>query len=277
MASVTQRAAELLEWLLAQPHEGYERSFKLEDGCLLGERFLVGLRASHFSPERWIQIASDLGLPPPLLAQVAGALERASFVHLGFEGGPGAVKDSGVAGEVEAKGSKGLFKLYMEGSYDAPANTGDPALAPVLLHQAFKWDAQDPDQHAVAQYVCHPGLSNRRALRRIAGHCLQQPQHPVVELVRYLCQRAFHRRAQHMMYLEVNEAGNPRHSFDLNCHALELSLGEVETHLVALCQHFKVPLKRLAELGSISHCTLGHVSAGTSRAGRAFATVYYSA
>lgn len=253
-----ERAGRLLARLQTEPLEGYEKSFKMSAGRLLGNRFLVGIPAAQMTPSKLFAICGELDMPGDFLSRLRDELGGTDTIHFGFEEGPGS----------------GLFKLYLEywNRLDGARAGGEES---VLLHRAFKWDALDHGRRAVADYRCFLRLSREQTLQRIAG-IYRDDAHPAFGLARQLVALAAARTSEKLMYLEVSEEGNPRASFDLNFHAADFRLREIEPQLIAMSRHYALPAAQFAGLWSgIAERTLGHLSGGLSRDGRDFMTIYY--
>lgn len=259
MQDAADRAGRLLSWLHGQGLEGYEKSFKLSAQGLFENRFLGGLAAGQLPLVRLIEVCNELNMPKELLARLKQEFSGADSVHFGFEQG----HDSAI------------FKLYLE--YWTRLNPARQRRAEsVLLHRAFKWDALDPRRRTVASYTCFPCLSREQTLDRIAGIYRAAVAHPSCELARQLIRLAATRSNEQLMYLEVSEEGNPRASFDLNLHAAELRLAEIETPLMEIARGYSIPPEQFAALwGRIKGKALGHLSGGLSRDGQDFMTIYY--
>ena len=79
-------------------------------------------------------------------------------------------------------------------------------------------------------------------------------------------------------YVEGEEEGSTRRSFDVRLYEADLKIGEVVGDLVKARDLFAVPTDRFDRLIEIiGGKTLGHISAGTGRDGREFLTIYYDA
>ena len=253
------RAGRLLSWLQAQGLEGYEKSFKLSAQGLFANRFLGGLAAGQIPQVRLFEICNDISMPQELLTRLEQEITGADSVHFGFEEG----HDSAI------------FKIYLE--YWKRLNPARQRRdESVLLHRAFKWDALDPKRRTVASYTCFPCLSREQTIDRIAGIYPGAVAHPSCGLARQLIRLAATRSNEQLMYLEVSEEGNPRASFDLNFHAADFKLGEIEAPLLEISRGYSIPPEQFAAMwGSIKSKPLGHLSGGLSRDGHDFLTVYY--
>lgn len=254
-----ERARLLLAYLLTLPVEGYEQSFKMSEGSLLDQRYLVGIDVDRLQREHVFDICRKLDMPQAFLASLDRELDLADTLHFGFEQGEGSA----------------IFKLYFEywRRLDAARVRGDES---VVLHRAFKWEAHDTGRHAVATYRCFPGLSTEQAMQRIARLYPGQADHPVAALAHGLLQQMADHGAAPAMYLEVAEADNSRASFDLNLHAADLKLATIGPQLMAQAVRYALPPAQFDSLWhGLATKTLGHLAGGTSRDGRDFLTIYY--
>ena len=257
LPEVAGEGGRLLGLLRGQRIEGFERSFKMSRGALLGERALVGVPRRGARPESLVGICRALSMPAPYLAAFAEGLAAADIVHFGYEDGP----------------SGWLYKVYLE--YAARVQGTGRGSAPFLLHLAYKWDALNPERRAVARYECFPGIGTGEILARLRQLYAGQPDAPSLAAASGIASLAA-ARGEAPMYLEVAEEGNPRASFDLNLHPAELRLGEVEPFLRDLQRRYAI-----AEDGFSPHWQrvrgekLGHVAGGRSRDGSDFFTVYH--
>lgn len=235
------------------PLEGVERSFKLTGGGILGDRLLAGLSLDRVGIDWTLQACRRLGMPANDIESFRAGLPEADVVHFGCEAGDGGV----------------LYKVYLE----YPRRLAAAGGAPRLLHVAWKWDAQNPSRRAVARYRCLPDLT----LADIEARIDRLEPGPAGALLKDVAALSAARSPEPLMYLEVDEEGNARASFDLNVHAAGLALREIEPQLRGLRAHFGVPA------GDFDACfdparaaRLGHVAGGLARSGTPFATFYYA-
>lgn len=234
--------------------EGLEHSFKMSPGSLLADRYLAGIHKSDIDPARLFELCEAAGMPERYRAQFRTEAEGANAFHFGFEG----------------QGTGGIYKVYLEYAHRLRPGAADPT----LLHLAYKWDCVDPAISTIARYVCHPGLDAAAIAGRLARACDATLAEPLQALVHL----AAGRTAEPLMYLEVSEEGNPRASFDLNLHAAGLRIAEIGVLLAQARKHYAIAPEAFDSLfEQVGGRTLGHVSGGTSRAGRDFLTVYYAA
>ena len=253
----------LLQLLKGRRLEGFEKSFKMANGMLLSNRYLLGIHRNDATPASLCGLCERLAMPAQQLAAFRENLPGANTVHFGFEG--------------HATG--GVYKVYLEYAGRLPrTHAGGGDTAPVLLHLAYKWDALDRSKCTVAKYVCHPRLSTAGILARLADMYSGHADRSSFEAARSIIEFAACRTREALMYLEVSEEGNPRSSFDINLHEAGLRLQDIGHWLSALRVHYSIPPDRFERIfAQISAEKLGHMSGGISREGGDFMTVYYAA
>lgn len=244
-------AAWLLDYLLGQTLEGYERSIKLTMGEVLDRRYLGGVAFNRVQRKGVLEICRRLDIPRPLVDLMSAEAEDPDVVHFGYEGAP----------------QHDIFKVYFEYAQRA-RNAGCDA--DYVLHRAFKWDARRPERHTVATYRCIAGLDSVGQRRRISGLLGRTEFAAMMGRILDLT----HARCPAIpMYLEVSEEGNFRSSFDLNVHDSDLSIAAIHP---VLGKYF-LPRRDLIDraLAHLGTCRVGHLSAGRSRDGLDFLTIYY--
>jgi hypothetical protein len=259
-------AAELLELVggLGVPYR-HERSFRMTEGALLTDRFLLSIGKRHFGPDpaaRVADICARLGMPSPLLREIGPNVSAASCVHFGFEGA----------------GERGLYKAYFEFPVaEIAAGRGANSRDPLLLHLAFKWDALDGGTSVLTRYFWYPSLSvpeirqrlsliypdkDTEASRRIAADVLELAAGRVP--------------AEKLQYLEVREDATGRNSFDLNLYNARLRVDELHALLSRMRERYSIPHGEFhAMYDRIKGRTAGHIAGGVHRDGRDFFNVYY--
>lgn len=262
----------LLRLLQGQRIEGFEKSFKMAPGALLGGRILVGVPRASASAASLIAICEKLAMPRRFLEAFGQGIEAADTIHFGFE----------------ENAPDLLYKAYLEYASRFHQASGRPATAsapipatsgaPILLHLAYKWDAHDPARGAVARYHCHPHLPLAALKQRLEGVCAGSPDGRVLRAANGIVEMAASRATEPLMYLDVTEEGNPRASFDVNVHAADIRLREIEPQLRDMQRHFAIPADGFERLwAAVGDEKLGHVSGGRSRDGGEFLTVYHEA
>ncbi|MES2015487.1 MAG: hypothetical protein V4484_03245 [Pseudomonadota bacterium] len=242
-------------------HYGREDSFKLGPRTIIAERILIGVNTNTMASARLLAIASELGMPDDCLAVLLPQAGDANVVFFGFE----------------QQADCCICKVYLE-LWDQLRRTTrrTGSQAPQLLHLGVKWDSARPDRHAVARYDCHPLLDTRAILRRMAA-CYGDPASPVLCALAQaiVLQAAQNQPGASMLYLEVNEAGNARASFDINLYKSGMLVADASAQLHQAGDYFGLDAAVIdAQLARLGACPLGHLSSGLDRHGQPFLTVY---
>lgn len=260
------RAARLLRLVSAWgiPHQ-YERSLRLSEGSLQGNRFLLTVNAADIpdnAAAQTLSICDQFAMPLALRDAAAENFAIAKCVHFGFEGSTDSV----------------IFKLYLEA--DVPAAQVQKARAarePVLMHLAFKWDLLR-DSTVTTRYFWHPGLRASEIEERLA-HVYRDAQAESQEIARALLRTAVERVSpEALQYLEVEEAENSRRSFDLNVYNAKLQVRDIYDLLQRMRVSFGIrPGQFQALYDQIKGMALGHLAGGLHRNEKDFFNLYYGA
>lgn len=243
---------------------GYERSFKLSDRNLLANRYLLGIDTGDVSRELLLDACRQLDMPRKLLEEFEDGLPAANLVLFGFE-------DSGQAGNI--------YKVYLEywDRLRQQLRAGTASGAPHLLHKGFKWYIDAPERHVVTWYQCLPGLGIADIQQRIENTYRDLPDAGSLDAIRWIIAIARRRSpGKQFLYVEVSEPGNPRKSFDLNLYPAGMRVADVAGPIGKAAASLNVPADKLERLMFMVRGKLfGHISAGVSRAGEEYFTVYY--
>ena len=136
---------------------GFERSFKITEKRLLGNRFLFTMskHAIRQNPhEAILNVCRRMDMPKKLREVFKENLPSANYVHFGFE---------------EDEKSY-IYKAYLEFWTDweneirKKSNPSDP----FLVHLGFKWDVSEPTRCVLTRYTCYPFLSVENVLERLS-------------------------------------------------------------------------------------------------------------
>lgn len=241
---------------------GQELSLKLLPGRLLDDRLLLGWQARDFAPLHFIAwLVQHHGLPAPAAAALRERASLANTVGLSLEADEGQV----------------LFKAYLEfwEPIRARMQAGTLGPEPQLLHYGVKWRAQG-DAYAHAEYHVQPLLTAYDIVQRIRALHPPGRHSLVLGTANALVQRGSTRTpGAPMLYLEAREAGNARHSCDINLYKTGLRLDDAAPLLRELGAALEVPAPELEEhLSTHAALPLGHVAAGTDRHDQDFLSVY---
>jgi len=248
---------------LGVPHQ-YERSFRISEAGLLANRFLLTLDKRDLlgdARSRVLDICSQLAMPRALRAVAEERFEIANSLHFGFEGDGGSI----------------LCKLYLERRVSGEeASRARERSEPVLLHLAFKWDLAS-EAAVTTEYLWHPGLSAPEIEQRLAQHVYRGAQDASLEIVRAVLALAAGKvSAERLQYLEVQEEGNGRRSFDLNLYNAKVQLKDLQPLLYRMRDLYAVrPGQFQALYDQIKTKAFGHLAGGVHRNGRDFFNLYY--
>ncbi len=248
---------------LGVPHQ-YERSFRVSAGGLHANRFLMTVDKRDLLGDaraRVLAICDRLAMPPELRAAAEERFDMASCVHFGFEG----------------DGEAAVCKLYLERAVpqDEAVRVRERA-EPVLLHLAFKWDVRGAGA-VTTQYLWHPALSAAGIEDRLARNVYRGAQSQSLDLARQVLAIAAARApAEQLQYLEVEEEGNGRRSFDLNLYNARMQVKDVQSVLYRMRDlHGVRPGQFQALYDQIKAKALGHLAGGVHRGGEDFFNLYY--
>jgi hypothetical protein len=206
----------------------------------------------------------QLCMPQDLLEEFLGGFSSANMVFFGFE---------------DDEQSGGIYKVYLE-HWDPLREklaAGVLPREPYLLHKGFKWPIHAPDQSLVTWYHCLPGLDVDGIRRQIKAIFRDLPAAKTCDGIQDIITAAQRRRAQdRYLFVEINEPGNPRKSFDLNLYPARLRVGHLALFIENVAKALEVPKDRLDRLMAIiRNKFFGHISGGISRTGEEYFTVYY--
>lgn len=245
---------------------GLERSVKLAAGGINEERFLASLHKSALGADPrsgFIRLARAATLPDPSVAMLADRLDEADIVHLGYEGGP----------------AGGVCKIYLEFSQRVRA-IREGMVAPgdaELVHLAVKW-RPETQAAALSRYLWPATGGGAAAIAaRLSRIHAPGPATASVTMANALVVMASRRcREADILFMEVEEEGSARRSFDINLYAAGLDVASIEAPLRKLAAAYGLARldveKLLARIGGFA---FGHLSGGIGRDGEDFATVYF--
>lgn len=246
---------------------GLERSAKLGDGEINEDRFLAILHKSSLGSDAKVglsRMARELCLPEAMLEMLASQLPEAEIVHFGYEGG-----------------KVGLFKIYVEFSDRVRRGFARGATpASEVVHVAVKWQPDEPRSATISRYIWPVEARGVKAIRERLTGLRSEDGIPssvnaaleMIETARHHCQD------DRIFFLEVQEDGSPRRSFDVNLYSAGLTVSSAEASIRQLADAYGIAPARLDELLSrIGSEALGHLSGGYGRNGRDFATLYFGA
>jgi hypothetical protein len=245
---------------------GLERSFKVSDHTLLGNRFLLGTSKGAISlepHERILHICKRMDMPENFLETFKENLAQANYVHFGFE----------------ENVTSCIYKVYLEfyEEIEKEIKIQPDKTDPFLLHLGFKWDASDNTKQALTRYTWYPQITIEDILVRLSNILDPHSYKVTLEIAKDIVSMASSRVPHNaILYLEVSEEDNPRRSFDINMYRANLQLRELYPFLLKMCGHYSIPSDQFHALYEQSKSMrFGHLSGGIDREGRDFLTVYY--
>lgn len=245
---------------------GLERSFKVLEKTLLGNRFLVTMTKDSISNQtnqRLLDICRRTRMPRDLQDIYRENLSFAKYIHFGFE--------------ENEKGS--IYKAYLEfpPNWEAEMLNKPAGTDSLTLYLGFKWDTSDSEKRALTRYTCYPMISPEKILDRLSNLYEGSRQRGSLEIVKGILETALSRIAyDQILYLEVSEDNNPRRSFDINMYRAKVRLEDLHALLLRMCRHFSIPPEQFHALyDPVKSKQFGHLSGGIDREGKDFLTVYY--
>ena len=242
---------------------GFERSFKMSEKTLLGNRFLLGIGKEEIQQERLLDICQRMDMPDKYQEIFKQNLPDANMVLFGFE-----------------EGKRGcVYKVYLEFWEKTKRNIRDNPdnREPATLHLGLKWDTTDNTISAVSRYTCFPMLSVKDILKRVSSIYRGYKEQTSYEIARDMINLASSRIHNAMfLYVEVSEVKNTRRSFDINLYKAELQLKDIQSFLEKMCRFYSISSERFNVLyGQNKDKVFGHLAGGIDREGRDFLTIYY--
>ena len=193
---------------------GYERSFKMFDKNLSGNRFLFGIKIDTIrerAHETILDICGQLEMPANLLENFQEHLPEANVVGFGFD-------------ESERTG---VCKVYLEfgDSFKEAIKNNPHRPAPFVLHRGFKWDLKDPSKWATGRYTCFSFLPMETLLERVSNILDPHEYGRSFDIAKDMVGAAASRiPARDILYLELTEENSSRRSFDINMYRADMQL-----------------------------------------------------
>lgn len=245
---------------------GLERSFKISEKKLSSNRFLLAFEPKNIAENPYAAISGicdRMDMPGEFLKAFNQELSEATMIGFG----------------IEEEESTCVVKAYLEfrNRYEEAIRRNPRPSDPYVSHLGFKWNAADNAKGALANYMCYPGFTAGEMLERIAEAFYPSPSRKSFEIIESILVLASKKVGQDkFLYLEVNELGNPRSSFDINLYGANLRLEELQPYFLDECRHYSIPEDEFSGFyDSVKTSTLGHIAGGRDRKGRDFLTVYF--
>lgn len=246
---------------------GVEHSFKMVTNALYSNRFLLCFhrRALGENPlQRLFNVSSALNMPQAFVEDMHKHLPAAEIFHLGFE----------------QQEDKSICKLYLD--FLEPIKRAlrhrHTHTEPVLIHLAYKWNANNPKQCTKAFYRCNKPLIRAeeisQQLTAMYSDCQERFIHVLAQQFVTLC--AAKMAGKPMFFMEVEEPGNPRYSYDINVYDGRVKLEDAETLIAQIADYLTIPSDYWKQQIAANHGRkLGHLSGGIDRRDREFFTMYF--
>lgn len=257
------RAAQLIRLVadLDVPHQ-YERSFRIGANGIQANRFLLTFNARDVTGDvagRVLGICDTMAIPPQARRAAQDAFEMANCIHMGFEG--------------DASGL--VCKLYLERAVTPEeSRTARAAGVSTLLHLAFKWNMRTSDW-VTSRYRWFPGLDAAAIRDRLAA-IYDNATESCALATEVLATAAARVAAERMQYLEVDEDGTARRSYDLNLYNAKMQVRDIQSTLFRMRDRYGIrPSQFQALYDQVQAQALGHLAGGLHRQGEEFFNVYY--
>jgi hypothetical protein len=228
---------------------GREDSFKLTRSLVLADRTLLGMRTKGLTCANVLATCRSLDMPKQYEEVIETNYGNANVVLFGLE-----PRDDG-----------STVKVYLE-FWDAVRQrvreTG--SRTPLLLNLGVKWEPGHSLRHGLARYTCFPLLTAGEAIGRIDALLADSSREIAsagLGLVRLAAQRA---PGSAFVYLECEEDGNPRRSYDINLYKSALRLADGRVLIDQACAHFGCAPETVWNApGLRADRRLGHLSGGS--------------
>jgi hypothetical protein len=267
-SAVTHEKVGLLFQLLNELHlrVAFERSFKVSEKSLDGNRFLLGVNKHTISRSRHksiVDVCTKLGMPKNFQETFRTNLPEANVFGFGLD----------------ENQETCVVKAYLEfGSrYEETMKKAPHERDPYISHLGFKWDAADNTRCALTKYTCFPALKLQDMLERLSTGFYGSSESNAFGIIKRVMGFASSKAAgDKFLYLEVNEENNPRSSFDLNVYSANLQMKDVHPLLVEICRHYSIQDEEFQALyEQVKDMIFGHLAGGMDREGNDFLTVYF--
>jgi hypothetical protein len=244
----------------------FERSFKVTEKTLLGDRILYGIYTEKIKEDHHkelLDVCQQMNMPEDFLENFQENWRDTNAMGWAFEKIEGAL----------------VYKVYLEfwdkwkKEIKGTPNERDPFL--VIL--GLKWDAFNRAKRSLARYTLYPVLPYEEILERLSSSYENDQYRSLFEIIKNFLQFPS-RKVTHdeIRYIEVTEEKTPRRSFDINVYNAKLQLKEVYPFLQEIYQHYSIPARDFHALyNQFRTKIIGHLSGGIGRDGKDFLTVYY--
>ncbi len=243
---------------------GYERSVKLSPGSLNDDRYITSVHRDDLGADPR-GVISTVGaadaIPEAQWARMMDLLPDTDVIHFGHEGGEEPVR-----------------KIYLEFISKLREAARANRREPQLLYLALKWRPGEEHRAAFNRYILVPDhqVPSRMidTLRKGYEGRAGAPSLQVgIETIRLAASRA---GQLGIMFIEVEEEGTSRFSYDITIYTARLAGRELGSILRPMLEAYGIAQTAAQKfLQTIGPSQIGHVSVGVGRDGRDFVTVYY--
>lgn len=232
----------------------HESSLRFSNGYLGANRLLLTVPPELIrqnAAERLFGVCRRLEMPEHFIERISHALDSRSRLHFGFE---------------ETRAAFG-YKVDLEQTPPRQCESPDS----ILLHQSFRWT--EGRRHASStRYHWFPSLTHREILQKVEhayeGQAVEAA--PIFQEVMA--------RATRVHYLEAEDEGHPRRSFDLDLSRSVLRVRDVQDLVIRAAARFRTPAATSRSLlEKIGDQELRSLSGGFRPDAQEFFTMYYGA
>ena len=268
---MTYQGEHFLKKLLADVAvQGYEQSVKLSANSIISDRWLFGLNIENINDDKIALIFDRIHMPGNFQDEFFSKLKLANQVLFGYEADP----------------QGPIIKVYLEfwNQVSKAVKLAEPEYLksgqmpqPNLMHIGYKWHLDSPDKTATTNYLCLPLLNPREISKKISAIYPKDLISPSLTASQAILNIAsLNNPAGSFIYLEASEPESPRTSFDLNLYKANTKISKYTKVLDSLTSQYQIQDSSWqAVFEPIQHHTLGHISAGTTRANSDFLTLYF--
>jgi len=244
----------------------FERSVKILQKKLLGNRFMIGIYKSQIESdprEQLLNVCHRMHMPEDLRQAFSENLSDAEGVGFGFE---------------ENEDTR-IYKVYLDfmAKWKHEVEEGPQAHDPFPSILGFKWDIADNTKRGLATYTWYPFLSYEDMGGRISEIFVEQGSKRTLELVHdFLKMAALRIAPENILYLDVPDSRGRSRRFDINMYRAGLQLKKMYPLLQKILQHYSIPVDKFHPLYNLLRTMkFGHLSGGIDKAGQDFLTIYF--
>lgn len=245
---------------------GYERSFKLSEGRISANRYLLGVSLADLNENALDTIKAGLQMPDNLFARLISDKSEANLLLIGFD----------------LNHQLPIYKVYLE-YWQQILNTlkSQPdSNEPMLMHRGYKWACMQSDQTAITDYQYWPKLDREQITQQLVQVFDQQScdAHTACQTILAHAFAALPNEAPDsaFRYLAVSEDNQQRRSFDINIYPAQLTVSDISEALLRLAKTWHIQTRQIERMLALSgDRPLGHISSGSGRDGKPYLSVYY--